>query len=697
MTLMENLSGLRPVLYALSVFFLIFSAAGCTDAPGNTETDSLTAGYLMNESIKNPVKAHYNPGEITSFYNSAEDLTKQSLDLIVEIPSEKKTFENTMIAYEKTISDFNDCVQPLTIMGYVYPDSEISGEGMECEERYSRFLTNVSSRRDLYDALKSVTPSNSDEKRLYDVIIREFEKNGLFLSDEKLAHVTEMRKELSTLELRFSANLNNDDTKLVFSKEELKGVPESSLSSFEKTPAKDYIVTMKSPDYNAVMTYADSENTRFMMYKSYFTKQGEENTLLLEEALVLRQNIAEELGYESWADYKTDGRIAKNSSNVMEFLNALKDTLKEKNANENSELLEIKKRTFPDSEELFPWDVYYLLNIKKMEDYSFDEEKVREYFPLDRVLDGIFATYEKLFGVNFRKSENIDVWHPDVYVYEVSDELSGNVIGYLYLDLFPRDLKYNHFCAAGLKGRSVSGDSYNPPVLLIIGNFNSPGSDKPSLLKIDEISTLFHETGHAMHFLLTDTPYRSLSGFGVEMDFVETPSQAMEEWAYDPEILKSISGHYNNSSEKIPDALLADAVSTRNVENVNTYTRVLADSFRDMKFHTTKGPVNTMEMSYEIYEDINGLKLPDGIRSSASFGHVMADYDAGYYGYLWSKVYSMNIVDEFKKSSMTNRTSGMKFREEILARGNMEDGDVLLENFLGKKPNPDALNILLNR
>ncbi|WOF15170.1 Zn-dependent oligopeptidase [Methanoplanus sp. FWC-SCC4] len=671
-------------IIVLTVIFLM--TAGCLQ---NTRQDESTDVFVPGPD--SPIQTHYSYGEITQLRESAEQTANASLNAITDIAPEKRNFENTVIAFDSIMNDYSDSVIPLIAMGNVYPDAKIAEEGMKSAESYYTFDADVYTRRDLYNALKSVNPRNPQESRLYDVIIREFEHNGLNLPDERLLKVREMKQELSALESQFSANLNNDNTTIQFSPDDLRGVPESSLNSFSKTPKSDYIVTMKSPDYNAIMKYAENSETRRRMYEAKFNIQGEANTALLEEAIVLREKIAKELGYPTWADYKIDKRMAVNSSNVMEFLTSLKEPLKEKTKDETDALLLIKQRTDASATEVRPWDISYLEMINKKELYGYDEEELKEYLPLDSVLNGIFNICGSLFGVDFTEVEDAQVWHPDVRLYKVEDQTDGATIGYLYLDLYPREGKYGHFCASRLiTGRMVNG-TYNTPVCAIIGNFDKPEGDRPSLLTIPQMYNLFHETGHAMHFLLTKAPYGTMSGFNVEMDFVETPSQALEEWAWDPEILKSVSAHYKNPSEKMPDEIIEKAISSRNAGNGYYYSRLLARSLEDMYFSSLDSPVNTTAVWYETYEDTTGLKLPDGIHDQASFGHLMGGYDAGYYGYLWSKVYALNIVDEFKENGMTNRTLGMKFRNEILEKGNMEDGNVLLKNFLGREPGPKAL------
>lgn len=640
---------------------------------------------------KSPIQTHYSPGEITALSEAAEQTAAAFLDEIAALPEDERTFDTTVRAFDRIMTDYADAVCPLSLMGNVYPETGIAAEGIACEESASVFATRVYTRRDLYDALREQSPRTPEETRLSAITIREFEKNGLKLSEERLAAVREMKTALSGLETQYSANLNNDTTTLVFTADELEGMPPSSLAAFQETEQGTFQVTLKYPDYRAVMTYARHEDTRRRMYVAYNTRQADTNTALLEEAILLRQRIASELGYATWADYRTRGRMAESTATVMAFLTGLQAPLKEKYTGEMADLLAIQKRLDPAATTVHPWDIAYLQEIQKKEQYAYDEEMVREYFPVDIVLSGLFETYGTLFQIGFSEIAGASVWSPDVRLFAVKRLADDAPIGYLYLDLYPREGKYGHFCAAeAISGRMKDG-AYTTPVMTIIGNFHRPEENRPSLLTIDEIETLFHETGHAMHYLLTRAPYGTLSGFNVEWDFVETPSQTLEEWVWDPAVLESISGHYTDPSQKIPADLRDRIIASRTVGMGALYTRLLLNSLEDMRFHTATGPVDVTEVWYQTHEEITGIRPPAGTHQPASFGHLMGGYDAGYYGYLWSKVYALTIVDAFKEAGMTDPALGMKFREEILAKGNMEDGTVLLKTFLGKEPGMEAL------
>ncbi|MBP2134209.1 thimet oligopeptidase [Methanomicrobium sp. W14] len=657
----------------------------------NGTTSFAAASGINNITFDPGVKMNYSSGEIPVLAKEAQDSANASLNTIANIPPEYRTFENTVIAFDSVMTDYSDAMSPMTLVGDIFPDPEVLAEGLGAKDSYNSFLNDVYTREDLYNAMKGQTAGNPVEQRLYDVVMEEFDKNGLGLSGDKTAVIRDMKTNLSSLETKYNYNINSDDSVVEFTKEELAGISQSDLNKFDRTADKNYSVKLNYPNYAIVMKYADDENARKRAYIAYSNIEADKNTKLIEEAISLRTRIAEEMGYSTWAEYVLSDRMAKNVSNVMDFLNSIKEPLSEKNDEEMKKLLEVKKSIDSNATTVFPWDKVYLSNILKENEYSYDEEKLKSYFPYGSVLNGVFDTCGKLFGVNFIKVENASVWSPDVSLYEVTNSSDGKVLGYLYVDPYVRDGKYTGAAAEMvITGREKNGE-YVKPVAVIIGNFEKPQNGRPSLLSVSDIETLFHETGHSLHIILSKSPYGTLSGYNVDFDFTETPSQTLEEWAWDPEILELMSGKYDKPSEKIPDSLLKSVISARDFGKGISYSSQLMYSLVDMYYHNSTVPVNTTNVWNSTYEEVFGEGLPVLIHPQATFPHLMGGYDAGYYGYLWSKVYALDIDEKFKEYGMTNETLGLKLRDDIYSKGNTEDNMVLLENFLGEKPGVDAL------
>jgi thimet oligopeptidase len=670
----------RRILYGILLAAFIFSAT------------VFFLPVLADDSLS-PIRAEYSPGEITILSDEAREIANDSLNAIAAVPADDRNFENTVVAFDSVLTDYGDAISPLTVMGYLSPDPEIAAEGMDADIAQSKFYIEVYTRSDLYDALKSVedkVPGTPVEQRLYKIIIDEFEHNGLGLPEGNLTRVREMNAELSAIETEFNSNLNNDNSSITFTRKELEGVPDEEFSSFARTPEGDYIA-MVSQDYSTVMTYSDSGDTRKRMYEAYNDVQADANVPLLEEAIVLREDIAKEMGYSTWADYTIRNRMAENATVVMEFLDSLKEPLSEKIEEETGVLLSIKQEIDPGATEIYPWDVRYLEHILVMRDYDYDVEEFKKYFPADNVVDGVFNTTGTLFGVDFNEVPDAPVWSPDVRLFEVSNRSDNRILGYLYLDLYHRDGKYTGYATSQLiSGREKNG-TYSLPVAIIIGSYDAPEGDNRTLFKPYDIWTMFHETGHTMNVILTTSPYGTLSGYTSSMDFCETPSQALEEWTYDPGVLESMSAKYGNSSEKIPDELAGQAIAARSVGMGYEYGYQLLYSLVDMYYHTADGPVNTTKVWHDASEEILGLDEPEGLHPAATFSHIMGGYEAGYYSYLWSKVYAQDIVDEFKENGMKNESLGLRLRNDVYSQGNMADGMTLLENFLGYEPGIDSL------
>ena len=671
----------RRILYGILLAAFIFSAT------------FFVLPVLADDSLS-PIRAEYSPGEITILSDEARETVNESLNAIAAIPADDRTFENTVVAFDSVITDYDDTMEPLILMGDLSPDPEISAEGMNALTSYNIYFPDIYRRQDLYDVLVSVNdsvPSTPVEQRLYKIIIDKFEHNGLGLPEENLSRVSEMSAELSALETEYNYNLNNDNSTIVFTKEELEGLSDDDLSSFTQTPGGDYIVTTGWGDYGRVMKNAVRGDTRMRMYEAYKNIQAVNNTALLEEAIVLREEIAKEMGYQTWADYVISENMAGNTSNVMNFLNSLKEPLYEKTGEERDELLAIKQETDPSATEIKSWDISYYENILIKREYNFDSEEFKEYFPADNVINGVLDTCGKLFGVEFLELDDAPVWSPDVRVFEVTNTTDNRTLGYLYLDLFSRDGKYSWYAASQVRtGREING-TYSLPVAVIMGDYDPPGDDKPALFSIGEISDMFHEMGHAMNSILTTSPYGTLSGYNTPIDFVETPSQTLEEWAYDPEVLISMSGRYDNLSEKVPEELARQAIASREAGIGYDYSSELFFSLVDMYYHNATGPVNTSKVWHDTLEDVLGVDEPEGLHPAANLAHIMSGYDAGLYSYLWSKVYALDIVDEFKENGMANETLGLKLRDDIYSKGNTADGMTLLENFLGHEPGIDSL------
>lgn len=649
-------------------------------------------GKCSLAGVSQPIRAHYQAGDVTKLCDQAIQKAETRLTAIAAIPKENQTIDNTLLAFESTLADFADDSSPLTFMGYVSTDAAVGAEGSECEQKISQYAVDIFTRRALYQVFATLKTDDPAKGRLLSQTLQSFEQNGLKLPDAALAQVKDLKSQLALKESQFSTNLNLDVSSVNFTAEQLTGATPDFLGRLEKTADGKYIVTTKSTDYLDLMENVSNSETRRVMMVAYLNRGGEANTQLLTEAVALRSRIAGLLGYANWADARTANRMAKSSGNVLEFLNSLKDKLSIRNKQDLQQLLKFKNQLEPNAANtLNQWDIAYLNYQLKKKDFSLDNEKIREYLPASTVVAGIFDVYSKLLGVQFVEVTQGITWAEGVKLYEIHNAGDCQMIGYFYADLIPRPRKYGHAAAFPLtSGRMLDSGKYSLPVASIVANFSPPSGGKPSLLTHEEVETFFHEFGHIMHQTLTKAPYASLSGASVAQDFVEAPSQMLENWVWNSSILSSISGHYLRPDEKLPQDLLAKMLSAENFQQGAAYTKQLLYALFDMTLHTENGPVDVTQIYNDLYRQIVGVEPIPGNHFPAGFGHLMGGYDAGYYGYLWSEVYAQDMFSQFPAEDLTNSLVGARYRQNILEKGNMQDAFELLREFLGRDPNSDA-------
>jgi thimet oligopeptidase len=637
------------------------------------------------------IRSDYTEGEVTKLCEESIAKAQKRLDEIAAIPEKGRNIDNTLLAFENALADFSDESTPLTFMGYVSTNEKVHAEGSKCEEAIGQFNVSIFTRRDLYKAIVGRKAKNKDQARLLFKTVEAFELNGLKLSDAQLAEVKALKSELSTLESKFSSNLNTDTSSVTFTAEELEGVPATALARLKKLEDGKYQVTTKSTDAMAVFENASQSETRRKMMLAYYQRGGAENIKLLQDATVLRTKIAKLLGYKTWAEYRTVNRMAKNQASVSKFLESLKGKLAQRNRADLAKLLQMKKELVPGANSLDQWDLYYLAYQVKKRNFNLDDEKIREYFPADLVAAGLFKIYSEMLSVNYKEVEGAKTWAPDVKLYEIRNKSDDRLIGYFFTDFFPRAGKYGHAAAFPLiSGRVLADGSYSHPVSSIVANFTAPADGKPSLMSHDEVETIFHEFGHIMHQTLTRAPYASLSGSGVPQDFVEAPSQMLENWVWSEQVLGMMSGHYLNHEQKLPQDLLKQMLAARDFNQGVFYTRQLLLGFFDFALHTDHAGADPRQLFGQLHKEITSIEMIPGGSFPGSFGHLMGGYDAGYYGYLWSDVYAQDMFSRFPARNLTDSKTGGRYRKVILEQGNMKDPIVLLREFLGRSPKPDA-------
>jgi len=453
-------------------------------------------------------------------------------------------------------------------------------------------------------------------------------------------------------------------------------------------------VTTKYPHYHPVIKNCKNPETRFKMEKLQQSRCVKENTPRIEELITLRHKKANLLGYPTHAAFVLEKKMAKTPENVKNFVTDLSTKLKalwvkEKQVFLDLKAAEAKELGFEFDNTINKEDFWYYATLNEKNNYSVDKEKLREYFPLDTVTTGMLEIYQRLLGLKFTKLEGAQVWHDDVSLYQVDDAASGETIGYFFLDLHPRDGKYGHAAMWDLQAGSLNPAGHRKKaVATMVCNFPKPSSDKPALLEHRQVQTYFHEFGHVMHGICSKTNISNFFGPNTEGDFVEAPSQMLENWVWQEESLKLMSGHYKDGSS-IPDQLLKNLVASKTANEGGKSLRQMFFATFDYTVHT-RSRADTVALGYEIYKDLLGIEEVEGSNIGANLGHLIG-YDAGYYGYMWSLVFSQDMfATRFAKEGILNPATGMDYRNMILRPGGSQDGMVMLKNFLGREPNQEA-------
>lgn len=632
----------------------------------------------------------YTPESVKALSGSVIAELELKLKALASIPAPQRDFKNTLLAFETAVSGFGEAVQIPILLAYVSDNAELRAAGQELELKISQYSVDLFTREDVFRALNEYAARGEKlgevEVRLLEKTLLDFKRNGLGLEPRARNRVKKLMKELIGIELEFSKNLREVGDALEVTEAELKGLPEDFKARLKRTGAGKYLVTMNYPDYVPFMDMAENGDARRRLEHMYNNRCVPANIGLMEQAIALRRKIARLLGYPTFADYVLADRMAADSANVFSFLERTWAKLKLKGRKELRARLKLKGG---EDKVMRSWEWRYYNNLLKKSEYAIDHEKIKEYFPLETVVKGMFEVFGEVFGVKFVPAE-LPVWHKDVRAYEVKDS-GGAVAAYFYFDLFPRDGKYKHAACFGVRGgHELPDGSYELPAAAIVSNFPEPSGGSPALLKFDDVVTLFHEFGHVTHNIFTRAKYGKFSGTSVSRDFVEVPSKMLENWAYDPAVLRRISGHYKNPAEKLPEELIKKLIAAKNMDSGLVYLRQLFFSLLDMRYHTARGKVNTTKVYDQLMKKISLIPLSPDTHPQANFGHLMGGYEAGYYSYLWSEVIAMDLFGAFEASGVMNPETGAKYRELILAPGRSYDEAGQVAKFLGRPAGEEA-------
>ena len=691
----------KRIFLLLALTLLVLSCAAEVQNPFLSEFDT-PFGVPPFDKIK---EEHYIPA-------FQEGIRLQDVEIADIVDNtEQATFENTIEAIEASGKLLTRVANVFFALNSANTNDSMQAIAKRAGPMLAEHLDNISLNEKLFQKVKAVYQKKDklkltgEQKRLLDDYYKDFVRGGADLDEEGKAKLREINQELSVLGIQFGENVlkeNNVFELVIDNKADLAGLPDGVIAGAAETAVRrghegKWVFTLHKPSMIPFIQYSDRRELREKIYKAYYNKGDNNNELdnkkILSRIAALRVKKANLLGYRTHAHFVLEENMSRNPDNVFDFLGKLWPAAKEK-AKEEARVLQAMIDEEGNNFKLESWDWWYYAEKVKKAKYDLDEEMLKPYFVLENVIDGVFWVANQLYGITFEEIRDIPKYHDDVKVFEVK-EADGSHIGVLYTDYFPRASKRSGAWMGAYRKQSRLGGRMVTPVITNVGNFQKPTGDKPALLTWDDVLTLFHEFGHGLHGLLTNCIYPSQSGTSVATDFVELPSQIMENWAGEPEVLAHYARHYK-TGEVIPDELVAKMKKTSKFNQGFATTEYLAASYLDMYWHTLSVAVehDVIEFENKAFEEL-GL-IPEIISRyrSTYFQHIFSGnggYASGYFSYMWAEVLDADAFQAFKETDIFNKELARLFRENILARGGSEDPMVLYRNFRGSDPDIEPL------
>jgi thimet oligopeptidase len=618
------------------------------------------------------------------------------LDQIGAQDPAKVTFKSTVGALDDLTYEASNAANRATIIKETNTNAAMRSAAENAVKTFQDWVVGIDYREDVYKAIKAFADtrpklSGEDEKLLTETL-RDYRRAGLELPPDQRKEVEQLRKELSKLGTDFDTNIVGASAPVIFTKADLDGLPESFFASPGVKTGDDAYTVMANVtwQYNTVEENAKSEAIRKQLYLVRETLAKDKNVSVLNQMLALRNKIALRLGYKSWDDFQTEIKMAKTGTNAEKYINDLIAGIQPKFASEVAELQKMKAAdTHDPAAKIDVWDWHYYGNQLKKQKYAVDTEALRAYFPFQKVLDGMFNIYQSIFGLKFEKITAPYKWIDDLQLYLVTDSVTGEPLGMFYLDMFPREGKFNHFAEFEILGGKLLPDGkYQRPTVALLCNFPPASADKPSLMTHSDVETLFHEFGHALHSITTRAKYGRFAGTHVPGDFVEAPSQMLQNWVWDKKVLDTFAADYRDPSKKIPAELIKKMNDAKLATAGVFYRRQFAFASLDLALHD-QHPENDsydcVAISNPTLEQVF-LPIDPSTTFVTYFGHLNG-YDAGYYGYAWADAIAADMATVFEKArdGYLDKQAGLRLRHEIYEPGDSRDATMSIEKFIGRK------------
>lgn len=657
-----------------------------------------------------PAFSKIKPEHIKPAVEAVIQTCRETIEAVSKI--ENPTWENFYLPQAAAGDQFSRAWSPVGHLNAVKNSPELREAYQACLPLLSEYSTWAGQHKGLYEGYLKLKNSPAFEsyslaqKKAIENSLRDFELSGISLPEDKQKRYGEISARLSELSSDFSNNVLDATMGwdiVITDESQLKGLPESALEaaklSAESKGKKGYRFTLEFPSYYPVLTYCENRELREMMYKEYATRASDQgsnagkwdNSANIDEKLKLRRELAQLLGFATYADYSLATKMAENPQQVVEFLEDLANRAKKQAKEELCALKAFANHAC--SEQLEPWDIAYYSEKQKQALYAINDEELRPYFPEDRVLSGLFELMKRIFDLRIEEKFGIDTWHKDVRFFQIYDE-QGEERGAFYLDLYARENKRGGaWMDDCINQKRFADGSLQKPVAYLTCNFNKPIGNKPALFTHDEVTTLFHEFGHGIHHMLTQIEVGDVAGInGVPWDAVELPSQFLENWCWEEEALAFISGHYE-TGEPLPKEKLTQLLKAKNFQAAMFVVRQLEFGLFDFRLHLAEPREGlVLDTLKAVKAEVAIVKTPEWVRTPHSFSHIFAGgYAAGYYSYLWAEVLSADAFSKFEEDGIFNRETGQSFLDNILTRGGSEEPMVLFERFRGRKPTLDAL------